>query len=286
MINQQLLDFIKGQLAQGKKIEDITKELQTGGWTIKDVEEGFKTINVTTTDSSNISIPPNINTNTITTPQIKNHSGRKIFLIILILFLLAGGVSAYFFRTKLSNLFYKQIPASVVTEIPTTINQEPNLPVQDTNTQLTQKTTLQGNTSSDSNEQINLKTFSSGNIYVNVPNDPIYTSNTAVPPSLTSTSALIVLYKNKPLLLITESLKSEYEKYVTKFNLTDYKLNDNNYSIAGTNANLYVGKTGTSHTGDLFINIPLKFSTVFVESSTSVGISDSEISKIIKSLTL
>jgi len=42
MINQQLLDFIKQQLQVGSNKEKISSDLLTNGWTLQDIEEGFR----------------------------------------------------------------------------------------------------------------------------------------------------------------------------------------------------------------------------------------------------
>jgi hypothetical protein len=42
MINQQLLDFVKGQLQLGNSKENISKQLLSNGWAQKDIEEAFK----------------------------------------------------------------------------------------------------------------------------------------------------------------------------------------------------------------------------------------------------
>ena len=44
MINQQIIDFIKGQLSKGLTKGKITSDLLASGWTAQDVEEGFKEI--------------------------------------------------------------------------------------------------------------------------------------------------------------------------------------------------------------------------------------------------
>lgn len=147
MINPQLLDFIKGQLQKGVTKESILKDLQSGGWTSQDVEEGFNVIKINNLASipvpvpipvvtpapapiinpvsapavstplgientisniykapvSNLTINPIVNTSGILVKQ-KSHSVGKLFLIILVLFLLAGGASAYYFRNDLSKL--------------------------------------------------------------------------------------------------------------------------------------------------------------------------------------
>lgn len=92
MINQQLLYFIKQQLFKGVDKETITKELIGSGWTEQDIKEGFNTVNVPIVSS--IINPIN---NPILT-QNTNHSGKKVILIIVALFIIAGGVSGYYFR--------------------------------------------------------------------------------------------------------------------------------------------------------------------------------------------
>lgn len=136
MINQQLLDFIKGQLHQGLTKEKISSDLLGAGWTEQDVEEGFKAAIVPTPTLSYTPISPSyINTNTASPIQTKSHSNAKLFLTIFILFLLAGGgASAYYFRNNLVKLpILKDIFSSkneiVNTEVPVNnINQVPNAP--------------------------------------------------------------------------------------------------------------------------------------------------------------
>ncbi|MFA5937435.1 MAG: hypothetical protein WC822_06195 [Candidatus Paceibacterota bacterium] len=48
MINQQLLDFIKHQLQVGLTKEKISNDLLINGWTLQDIEEGFKAVIVPT----------------------------------------------------------------------------------------------------------------------------------------------------------------------------------------------------------------------------------------------
>lgn len=101
MINQQLSDFIKQQLLKGVDKETITKELLGNGWSEIDIKEGFNTVN---TPVINQTINPVINPvafSSINNPiltQTVNHSGKKVILIIVALFIIAGGVSGYYFR--------------------------------------------------------------------------------------------------------------------------------------------------------------------------------------------
>jgi len=95
MINQQLLDFIKGQLQLGVTKEKITSELLANGWELKDVEEGFKDIvsPIAPTNPSNFNsvnvFPKTDNSNTLKSSKQKNsHFIYKIILIVIALFLL------------------------------------------------------------------------------------------------------------------------------------------------------------------------------------------------------
>lgn len=104
MINQQLLGFIKQQLLKGVDKETITKELLGSGWSQLDVNEGFNIVN---TPVINPTINPVINpttSNNINNPiltQTTNHSGKKLLLIVIALFIIAGGVSGYYFRNDI-----------------------------------------------------------------------------------------------------------------------------------------------------------------------------------------
>ncbi|MEK7060133.1 MAG: hypothetical protein AAB970_00725, partial [Patescibacteria group bacterium] len=60
MINQQLLDFIKQQLQVGLTKEKISSDLLTNGWTLQDIEEGFRA-----------TLPPTI------TPPVSPYSGAS-----------------------------------------------------------------------------------------------------------------------------------------------------------------------------------------------------------------
>lgn len=48
MINQQLLDFIRGQLKSGLTKEKITSELLANGWSPEDIEEGLRVLTIPT----------------------------------------------------------------------------------------------------------------------------------------------------------------------------------------------------------------------------------------------
>jgi hypothetical protein len=86
------LNFIKEQLEKGLSKEKITSDLLNNGWTVQDIEKGFKTLIVPTSPTSNITnapIPPSYNSAPV---KIKNHlSGKKRILLLLIIIMLAVG---------------------------------------------------------------------------------------------------------------------------------------------------------------------------------------------------
>jgi len=96
MINQQLLDYVRSQLSQGVTKEKIISVLTSNGWTTQDVEEGFKALATPTTP-----ISQSINLSSAPAVQTKTHTGRNVFFAVTVLFLLAGGASAYYFRSNL-----------------------------------------------------------------------------------------------------------------------------------------------------------------------------------------
>lgn len=101
MTNQQLLDFIKQQLLKGVDKETITKELLGGGWAEQDIQEGFNAVNAPVINPIispivNPVVPSGVNNPILT--QTTNHSSKKVILIIVALFIIAGGVSGYYFR--------------------------------------------------------------------------------------------------------------------------------------------------------------------------------------------
>ena len=140
MINQQLLEFIKRQMQQGTAKETIEKELLANSWTRVDIEEAYRAIGtipapaptpaptptpiqpqpqfsntILTSNAVPVSDFSSLNNNLnagINTPKLnpdvsireKSHSGKKIFLIVLVLFLFAIATSAYYFRNDLTSL--------------------------------------------------------------------------------------------------------------------------------------------------------------------------------------
>lgn len=104
MVNQQLLDFIKSQLSKGLDKETITKELLGSGWLEQDIKEGFGMVDIPMiSQPTNSIINPvySSDTNNPILTQIPNHSGKKVLLVIVALFIIAGGASGYYFRNDI-----------------------------------------------------------------------------------------------------------------------------------------------------------------------------------------
>lgn len=90
MINQQLIDFINAEKLKGTSDLVIRSMLTANDWTESDLDECF----------NSIESPVSIN-NKVTPLKGENSSGKKILLMVLIIFVLAGGVSGYYFRNDL-----------------------------------------------------------------------------------------------------------------------------------------------------------------------------------------
>lgn len=106
MINQQLLDFIKLRLLKGADREIIKNELLGSGWQMEDIEEGFSAINASVANpeinQTNSSVFSSGDINNPTIAQNPTSTGRRVMLFILvILFILVGGVSGYYFRNDI-----------------------------------------------------------------------------------------------------------------------------------------------------------------------------------------
>ncbi len=99
MINQQLIDFTRESLQKGATKEKIISDLLSSGWTLGDIEECFNSMN---TDISLANPSPSYSTLPKEIKQI--NSGKKIIPIVVILFILAGGTSGYYFRNDLATL--------------------------------------------------------------------------------------------------------------------------------------------------------------------------------------
>ena len=93
MTNQQLLDFIKTQLLKGIDKETIIRELLGNGWSENDIQEGFNTINIPTSNSViKTPVPQNKNARFVGKYQyIKKTAG-----ILIILFCVYGFLELIF----------------------------------------------------------------------------------------------------------------------------------------------------------------------------------------------
>ncbi len=92
MVTQELLEYIKGEVAKGRTREEIHGTLTSqGGWSEDDLSEAFKTV---------IPMGSKINPVTSVAPKVvagKKHWGVLVFVIIVILIVLAG----YFYRSQM-----------------------------------------------------------------------------------------------------------------------------------------------------------------------------------------
>lgn len=102
MANQELINFIKNSKITGQTDEQIKSILRQSGWQDIDIDEGFKSLGT------------------------RDNPSRKMFaILILTALLLAGGVSAYYFRRDIpviKNFVSERVP--VVSETPTPILSE------------------------------------------------------------------------------------------------------------------------------------------------------------------
>jgi len=107
-------------LEKGADKDLISRGLLANNWTKQDIEEGFNSINIKFKMTSPIS-DLNIQSNHLDTSVVEsNHIALRVFVTVLGLFLLAGGVFGYFFRNDiplLKNLIKsKNIPASEINQ--------------------------------------------------------------------------------------------------------------------------------------------------------------------------
>jgi len=101
MVNPQLLDYIKQQLAQGLNKEAIQQNLISGGgWTTQDIEEAFRSV---------ISVPsktiePVIGLNPSVTQNKKSYKNLIVSSILLVLIIICGGIAyLYISSSKIPN---------------------------------------------------------------------------------------------------------------------------------------------------------------------------------------
>lgn len=122
MITEELISFIKSELALGKRKEQISAELLAGGgWKSGDLDEAFLSLNKPIEPISTTSPQPQPQPQPQSQSQPKNTN--KVLIVVLILFLLLGtGVSAYFFKNEIlsitfvKNLINNEKVEEVITE--------------------------------------------------------------------------------------------------------------------------------------------------------------------------
>jgi hypothetical protein len=117
MINQQLIDYIKQQILKGLNRETIIKDLLGNGWEIKDIEEGFTSIDV-----SNLALQNNPTSNIAYINKsdnflkIRNILNKKTLMLIIIIFVIVMGVLVYFFRNDLFLIKSKYVPLDEINQ--------------------------------------------------------------------------------------------------------------------------------------------------------------------------
>jgi len=144
MITKELLDFIGVEKKNGKTDEQIKEVLVKNGWLASDVEEAFRHVKLAVD-----SIPPpvapapisQISTSGKEAVMPKNSHKGLLISIIVILVLLAGGASAYFFRDNLKTLpliknFFPQTDVAVVPADNQTIPVDNTTPIPLTDNQI------------------------------------------------------------------------------------------------------------------------------------------------------
>ena len=96
-MNEQLLNYIKENLARGVPRKEIKNSLLASGWKNEDVDSGFLQLE---------SSPPP----TATEPDIQTQSPKTLFnikfllAVLILVVLVIGGVGAYFFLSQKTKL--------------------------------------------------------------------------------------------------------------------------------------------------------------------------------------
>lgn len=99
MITAELVNYIRGQIAQGQNLETIKTSLLSQKWSEADINEAFSQIG-----TSQVAQPPQDKTQTITstTTDTKKEkiSTKSLVVIILLIFLYPVGLICMYFLTK------------------------------------------------------------------------------------------------------------------------------------------------------------------------------------------
>ena len=143
MINQEVVGFIKSQLQKGITKEVVSKQLLTGGWNEQDIAEAFEAMasSAPIPQAATAASPTSINNSGIslekmqiqdTIARVQRHSGSRAFLMVLIVFLLIGGGTVFYFRNNYSAIpiigqffpitqqYCDPVPCETTPEIPPT----------------------------------------------------------------------------------------------------------------------------------------------------------------------
>jgi hypothetical protein len=130
MITQDLLNYIENEITRGTPKNIIQSNLLSNGWNEKDVAEGFSTIAVKNYTPApqpqqpqvQPQVQSQIQSQTISsftnkpTVVIKK-SKAPIFIVILLLCIIGGGVYAYYNYPPLKNIINQLMPVATTTQI-------------------------------------------------------------------------------------------------------------------------------------------------------------------------
>ena len=107
MPNEQLLNYIRQQMASGVSREDITKELTTNGWQVSDISAAFAAMSIPTPSISSHPSAPIQQQSATSLNHVSNKRGAAIStkLIVLVAIAIIGGgaVFAYFTYSNSNN---------------------------------------------------------------------------------------------------------------------------------------------------------------------------------------
>ncbi len=136
-------------------------------------------------------------------------------------------------------------------------------------------------------------------IKVKVPNTTNYTYSTFIPAELGQyvSRSMTISYDPKgsdssnssprTVMLITKSPNQDaFNKAYNSFDLKNYSPSNDFYAISGTSGALFNGKTSTVNEGEKLLIIPTKAVIIYIKSQKSIGISETTLNAIIKSIQL
>lgn len=96
MANEQLINYIKQQLAQGQTNDQIINSLSVNGWQTSDIMSAFNALN----SKSSLIPPSRVNPPTFSIDYSQQKKSNKLLIVVLsifFIFLIGGGIFAYFY---------------------------------------------------------------------------------------------------------------------------------------------------------------------------------------------